>query len=76
MCEHIGPRGLNCEEGQAVYDSDVPGPKDVPNLSCEGFCVASQVRGFFVNPRCVLEAPSCDLIEVYRGKSPDSCKSP
>lgn len=74
MCEHIGAKGLNCEEGQAVYDSDLPGEKDVPNLSCNEFCKTSQDRGSFINPRCVLLVKTCDEIESARKKTPDSCK--
>lgn len=74
MCKHIGPDGLKCEEGDSVYDSDVAGPVDVPNVTCEDFCMKSQGSGYFMNPRCLLQVPSCDLIEAYRKKSPDTCK--
>lgn len=73
MCKHIGPEGLKCEEGEPVYDSDKPGPVGQPNTSCEEFCTTSQVRGAFMNPRCVVLAPSCDAIEPYRTKNPDTC---
>lgn len=72
MCRHLGPKtaenptALNCEEGQPVYDSDVPGPKDVPNVSCTDFCLTQQARGSFLNPRCLMKVPSCDKIEEYR----------
>lgn len=73
MCEHIGPEGLKCEEGESVYDSDVPGPVDVPNVTCKDFCETSQERGAFMNPRCVSLAPSCDKIEQFRQRDPDTC---
>lgn len=72
MCEHIGPKtaknpnALDCYEGGPVYDSDVPGPKDVPNVSCEDFCKKQQANGSFLNPRCVMKAPTCAAIEDYR----------
>lgn len=81
MCNHIGPvtaespKALNCEEGQDVYNSDKPGPKDVPNQTCEHWCIEMQDRGFFINPRCVSIVPSCDKIEEYRQKEPSSCLS-
>jgi hypothetical protein len=64
MCAHL--KTLGCEEGQAVYDSDKPGPKDVPNKTCEDFCVEQQSNGIFVNPRCVAKVKTCDEIEAAR----------
>jgi hypothetical protein len=74
MCEHIGPKGLGCEEGYPVYDSDKPGPKDVPNESCEEFCVITQNNGIFLNPSCVSLVKSCDQIENARAKDPNTCR--
>lgn len=68
MCAHIGPKGLNCEEGQPVYDSDKPGPTDVPNVTCEDFCKDQQANGVFINPRCVMKVSACSEIEVARQK--------
>ena len=64
MCTHL--RSLGCEEGNDYYDNEKPGPVEVPNATCEDFCVVQQANGVFVNPRCVMEVPSCDLIETYR----------
>lgn len=77
MCQHIGPKvqgGLGCEEGNPVYDSDKPGPKDVPNESCREFCKITQDSGISMNPRCVLQVQSCDQIESARAKNPSTCK--
>jgi hypothetical protein len=77
MCAHLGPKdkgGLGCEEGTPVYNSDKPGPVDVPNETCEEFCKVSQDRGAFMNPRCVMLVPSCDKVEEYRKKAPETCK--
>jgi hypothetical protein len=77
MCQHIGPKtqgGLGCEEGNPVYDSDKPGPKDVPNESCQEFCKLTQDSGISMNPRCVVMVKDCDQIETYRIKNPASCK--
>jgi len=79
MCQHLGPKakgGLGCEEGEPVYDSDHPGPKDVPNVSCEAFCRTSQERGAFLNPRCLSLVKSCAEIEAARKKKPETCVSP
>lgn len=73
MCKHIGPEGLKCEEGEPVYDSDKPGPVGVPNTSCEEFCKMSQALGMPLNPRCVSLAPTCDAIEDFRVKNPETC---
>jgi hypothetical protein len=75
MCSHL--QGLGCEEGQAVYNSDKPGPTDVPNQSCEDWCTELQDPNhlYFINPRCVALVPTCEDIEVYRKKSPTSCTS-
>ena len=67
MCKTIGPKdqgGLGCEEGNPVYDSDVPGPKDVPNESCGDFCRKQQTNGVHLNPSCVAKVKSCDQIDA------------
>ena len=69
MCKHIGPKaqgGLGCEEGLPLYDSDVPGPVDVPNVSCEDAYRKMQANGVALNPRCVLKVTSCADIENAR----------
>jgi hypothetical protein len=73
MCAKIGPSGLKCEEGQSVYDSDKPGPVDVPNVTCESFCRTTQDRGAFLNPKCVALVKSCAEIEPARKKKPETC---
>lgn len=75
MCRHLGPKtpdtpdALNCEEGGPVYNSDLPGPVGLPNQSCRDFCLSTQSNGVFLNPRCLMKVPSCDLIEEWRTKS-------
>lgn len=70
-CKHL--QDLGCEEARDVYDSDLPGPVDVPNTTCESFCKMSQERGAFLNPRCLLLVPKCDQIERYRNMNPGKC---
>lgn len=65
-CRHLAD--LSCEEGKPVYNSDLPGPRDVPNQSCESFCEEMQDKGLFVNPRCLLTIKTCDEIEEVRSK--------
>lgn len=67
MCVHL--RAIHCEEGLPFYDSDQPGPLDVPNTTCEVFCQTQQKNGVFVNPRCVILAPACGEIEAWRKKA-------
>lgn len=72
MCQHIGPKaqgGLGCPEGDPVYDSDIAGPKGVPNKSCEQFCKDQQTNGVFINPRCVMQVTACDQIEAARQRT-------
>ncbi len=69
MCDHIGPKGLNCPEGQSVYDSDLPGAAGVPNESCADFCTKQQANGVFINPKCVMQVTSCSDIEAARQKT-------
>lgn len=71
MCRHLAD--LKCTEGDPVYDSDLPGPPDVPNRTCTAFCTDMQNKGVAVNPRCVLNVTSCDQIEPYRQKDPTTC---
>jgi hypothetical protein len=66
MCEHIGPNGLGCEEGQPVYDSDVAGPPGVPNESCVTFCNKQLDNGVDIFPECIARVKSCDEIEDAR----------
>lgn len=74
MCSHL--QALKCEEGEMVYNNDLPGPVDVPNQSCADNCVELQDKGFFVNPRCVATVSSCDEIEEVRWKEPSDCVVP
>jgi len=69
MCAHIGPSGLNCPEGQPVYDSSLPGPANVPNESCTDFCARQEENGVFINPKCVAQVSSCADIEASRQKT-------
>jgi hypothetical protein len=69
MCAHIGPTGMNCPEGQSVYDSDVAGPVGTPNESCTDFCSKQEQNGVFINPKCVAQVTSCADIEAARKKT-------
>ncbi len=66
MCDHLA--ALGCEEGKSVYDSDRPGPKGVPNMTCTEFCTDQQSKGTFINPRCVMNVTKCSEIEPARQK--------
>lgn len=69
MCDHIGPNGLKCQEGNPIYDSDLPGPAGVPNESCTDFCTKQQGNGVFINPKCVAQVAACADIESARKKT-------
>lgn len=64
MCQHL--KKLGCEEGEDVYDSDVPGDAGVPNVTCEAAYRKMQENGVFLNPKCVLKVTSCSEIEAAR----------
>lgn len=78
MCAHL--QQLGCEEGNDVYNNDLPGPPDVPNQTCEDWCVELQdpEHLYFINPRCVALVESCDedVIESARQKDPETCQAP
>lgn len=67
MCAHLST--LKCEEGEDLYNSDLPGPKGVPNQSCQSWCEELQGKGTFLNPRCVQTITSCDQVEAARKKT-------
>jgi len=75
MCYWIGPDHLNCEEGQKVYNSDLPGPDGVPNQECVDWCHELQdpEHLYFVNPKCVSEVTSCSQIEEARKRDYTTC---
>lgn len=66
MCSHL--RDLRCPEGEDYYDNDRPGPRGVPNATCENFCQVQQKNGVYVNPRCLSKVPACGVIEEWRQK--------
>jgi hypothetical protein len=67
-CDHIGPNGLNCPEGQPLYNESLPGEAGVPNETCTQFCQAQQQNAIFLNPRCLMQVPTCADIEAWRQK--------
>lgn len=71
MCHHLQKMG--CEEGEPVYNDDLPGPVDVPNQNCIEFHEGLENSGVNVNPYCVLRSPNCESIEDYRAKEPREC---
>lgn len=71
MCAHL--KKLGCEEGEPVYNNDLPGPEGKPNQSCADNCKELQDKGFFVNPRCVARVEKCEDIEPARQKEPEQC---
>jgi hypothetical protein len=74
MCNHLASPSLNCDEGKPVYNSDLPGPVDIPNQSCKDWCIEMQDKGVFINPRCVALVTTCGDIEPYRQKDPTTCE--
>jgi hypothetical protein len=71
-CKHLAD--LGCPEGEPVYNSDLPGPLDVPNQSCADWCKELQDRDAALNPRCLLLITDCTQIEEYRAKDPSTCE--
>lgn len=71
MCDHL--KKLGCEEGEDLYNNDLPGPNGEPNQSCADNCKELQDKGFFVNPRCVAQVKTCEEIEPARQKESTTC---
>ena len=74
-CKHIGPEGLNCEEGKPVVmtrsckegNSCKVGEACVAGMcevSCTKFCIDTQDNGVWLNPICVSKVSSCDQIDA------------
>jgi len=68
-CNHIGPDGLNCEEGQPIdmlwpdAHGCVNGIDEVKCVSCKKFCEDTMNQRVWLEPSCVLTINSCDQIE-------------
>ena len=72
MCTHL--QQLGCEEGEDVYNDDLPGEVDVPNQSCADYYTELQEEDFYpVNPKCVLTVKTCDDIEDARARNSEDC---
>jgi len=78
-CAHIGPQGLNCEEGKPIdmkkpcvntagCSSGQTCEVGTCTTSCEQFCIATENQGVWLDPTCVATITSCDQI--------DSCPLP
>lgn len=74
-CEQACTRlaDLGCPEGAPVYNSDLPGPVDVPNQTCTAWCRELQERDAALNPRCLMGIQDCAKVEDYRAKDPATC---
>lgn len=71
MCARL--RDLRCEEGNDVYNDNMPGPVDEANQSCESFYEETEDLGIKVNPKCVRLVSECSQIEAAREKDPETC---
>lgn len=78
-CDHIGPKGLDCEEGRPVpmkgSCSLDAGRKCQPPASCSDgkctvdcvtFCVDTQKSGAGISPECVAKVTNCAAIDACR----------
>lgn len=73
-CEHIGAKGLNCEEGQPV-DMKIACKETIDckkgtcvaetcHVSCEQVCIDTENAGVWLDPGCVSNISSCDQIDM------------
>ena len=81
-CEHIGPNGLNCEEGLPIemkisckLDSDCEegltcSRSGSCQASCEKFCIDTENAGVFLLPACVVNVKTCADIDSCSGTRP------
>jgi hypothetical protein len=70
VAAHIGPDGLNCEEGLPVPVNDagtVECEPDAGSLECislEEFCVEQHQKGIYWNTECMMNVATCEEIET------------
>lgn len=65
-CQHIGPEGLRCEEGEPIAMTQAgcdSGVDEVNCVSCAKFCEDTQSNGVWLAPRCVMNVRSCEEID-------------
>lgn len=78
-CEHIGPKGLDCEEGRPIVmkescnldgGSRCKAPATCAAgkcvVDCVTFCIETQSSGAGITPECVARVKSCAEIDLCR----------
>lgn len=78
-CEHIGPKGLDCEEGRPIVMKEscnldggsrckAPATCSAGKcvVDCVTFCTETQATGAGVTPECVAKVRSCAEIDACR----------
>ena len=91
-CDHIGPKGLNCDEGRPIdmkmsckSDNDCNTNQSCNSsgrceVSCERFCIDTENNGVWLDPVCVAHVKSCSEIDGCPAAipvcSPNSCPVP
>lgn len=78
-CDRIGPKGLNCEEGQPIVMKETcsadGGSRCKPPASCAAgkcvvdcvtFCVETTAAGAGISPECVSRVKSCAELDACR----------
>ena len=74
-CDHIGPKGLNCEEGKPLdMKSTCIVSKDCGEgidciggrcmASCAKFCTDTVLLGVNITPKCIANVKSCEQINA------------
>ena len=80
-CDHIGPKGLNCEEGKPIVShvTCTQPAECAANEYCEGgfckvsctqFCIETENQGVWLDPVCVAKVAKCSDIDSCPMASP------
>ena len=87
-CDHIGPKGLNCEEGMPIdmkklckvdVDCDTNQTCNVAGhceVSCERFCIDTENQGVWLDPVCVAGVKTCSEIDKCPAPVPAAACGP
>ena len=61
-CDHLA--ALGCKEGRSSYDPSLPGPKGIPNISCDEVYIQRVNKGTCINPKALSIVTSCAAVHA------------
>lgn len=84
-CDHIGPSGLDCDEGKPIVmkglckvDTDCDTNQTCNasgrcEVTCERFCIDVENNGVWLDPTCLSKVKSCSEIDNCPATHPVAC---